>query len=213
MDWPTVKIFIPWFPESVWVLDCPESRWDNFGGANDWPNNYISLWKVDWEKDGNKVFYIREDKEKKLEFQIETEKNLVKYKVRVKKIKGELGSFCFKTLSPFFSSQERLTQNKIENGILINCSKLPIDDSANLSFLWSLGKTKNGLCIYKAFLDDAYFVISGPDDCVIGGNLWPPCTHLRGENSEIENEIEVKIMFFIGKFEDLKKEIKKFKKI
>jgi len=212
MDWPTVKIYVPWFPESVWILDCPESRWNNFGGANDWPYNNHSLWKTDWEKENNKIYYHRKEGEKELEFQMETERNLIKYKIKVKKIKGELGSFCLKTLSPFFSSQEGLTQNKIEKRNLISCSKLPIDDSGNLSFLWSLGKTENGLCIYKAFSDDSFVVISGPDNCSIGGNLWPPCTHLRGENTEIKDEIEVKILFFIGKFEELKREIKKLKK-
>jgi hypothetical protein len=72
---------------------------------------------------------------------------------------------------------------------LINCSRFPIDDSINLSFLWSLGKTENGFCIYKASFDDSFVVISGPDRCSIGGNLWPPCTHLRGENTEIEDEL------------------------
>jgi len=212
MEWPTVKIFVPWFPESVWVIDTPETRWENFGGANNWPGDDISLWKLNWEIDKDKIYYKRVDGNREVEFEMESEGNLVNYKVKVKKIKGYLGNFCLKTLSPFFSSQERLTQNRIENGKLINCSSLPIENSANLSFLWSIGEVENGICIYKGYLNDSFVVIFGPEGCKVGGNLWPPCTHLSGENTEIKNEIEAKILFFIGSFEQLKKEIKKILK-
>lgn len=212
MNWQTVKIFVPYFPYSVWVLDTPESRWGPFPGANDWPFNDSSFWKINWEKDGEIFYYNLSRDNKELRFEITSEKNLVKYRVKVRGIKGELGSFCLKTLSPFFSSQERLTQCKFKNGKLINCSKLPIEDSAHLSFLWSIGEIEDGVVIYRSYNNNAFVVLFGPPGSSAGGNLWPPCTHIRGKKTEIIHEAESAILFFIGSLSELKKEIRKVRK-
>jgi len=210
MDWQTVKIFVPYFPSSVWVLDTPESRWGPFPGANDWPFQNSSFWEVKWEKDGNVFYYNLSKDNKELRFEIMAEENLVKYKV--KGVEGQLGSFCLKTLSPFFSNQERLTQCKFKNGKLISCIKMPIEDSANLSFLWSVGEIEDGVVVYRCYDNDSFVVIFGPGGSSAGGNLWPPCTHIRGKDTKITDEMESAILFFIGSVDKLKKEIRRIRK-
>lgn len=212
MEWQTVKIFVPYFPYSVWILDTPESRWGPFPGANDWPLQNLSFWKVNWERDGDVFFYKLSKEDKELKFEIKSEKNLVRYKVKVKGVEGELGSFCLKTLSPFFSNQERLTQYKFKRGKLVSCTKIPMDESVNLSFFWSVGEIEDGVVIYRSYNCDAFIVIFGPLGSSAGGNLWVPCTHITGKGTKINEEMESIIAFFIGPLDELKKEIRKIRK-
>lgn len=208
-DQATVKVQVPWFPQSLWVLDCPEGRWEPFGGANDWPDGPRSEWHISWGSDGGqRVSYQRSRDGKQVEFEIWAEGALVRYRMTVKGVKGNLGSFCFKTLSPFFSSQERMTQYKWERGKLIPCSSLPISSSATVGFLWGLGDLKEGIVVHRSYDRDAYVVVFGQPGCTAGGNSWPPCTHLGGEVQQVTSEAEGAILFFMGSEEDMRNAVR-----
>lgn len=121
----TFMIFVPWFPESVWVLDCPEINWDEFGGAGSWPSRPKKNWYIDWKTENNNthISYIRRKSDKEIIFNAWTEGAAVKYRIETKNVSSQdLLSFCLKTLSPFFSSQERINQVKISGKIFCRFS-------------------------------------------------------------------------------------------
>ena len=225
LGWATFKIHVPWFPESVWAVDCPEGRFGPFGGANQWPYEKESEWKIDWkvEDGGRRISYAREKDGKKLNFEAWVEGASVEYRMSGENMEPlDLSSFCFKTFSPFFSSQERLTQHRLDGDTLVGSRTLPVNTLWPASFGWTLGPSEEpatsqftsgkplnpGAAIYTAYQGPAYLIFVGVPGVVAGGNGWPPCTHLGGPKRLVEKSGGGRIVFWIGPFEGVRKLLK-----
>jgi len=202
----TVSIHVPWFGRSVWVMDCPEGDWGPFGGASAWPTK-PEQYKLEWKiHSDQRLSYHRVKDGKMVAFEIWAEGPLVRYRVRAKGVRLNSLGFCTKTFSPFFSSQERLTQCRWGmHPSLIPSASLPIEPTATNSFHWSVGTTIDGMIIYRALRDgDAYVVYFGVDGTEGYGNGWPPCTHFQFAQRG-RDEAEAAILFFIGSEAELQK--------
>ncbi len=187
-DRATFSIFVPWFPESVWVLDCPESDWEEFGGANAWPHRPRGDWHVLWEAepDGSRIGYRRRRADKAVTFDAWVEGDEVRYRFELEGLAPvRAGSFCLKTFSPFFSSQERRTQARIEGGRAPRCCSLSIAPDASVSFAWSLGEVAPPARAAYVSYDGKGRVLFPEGRCVVSGNGWPPCTHFAPTDSPL----------------------------
>ena len=183
--WATFQIHVPWLPQSVWLLDCPETQFGPFGGANQWPFDDEALWRIDWkvQDGGRRISYDRRKDGKELRFEAWADGPAVEYRLGGRGLGPlDLASFCFKTFSPFFSSQERLTQNRIDTaGRCVRCRDLPVSAESQASLGWSVGDDlRPGAVVYRSFDGPAWMAFVGPPGVSGSGNGWPPCTHLRG---------------------------------
>ena len=195
----TFKIHVPWFPQSVWAVDCPEVRWGPFGGANDWPSKDEKEWKIDWkvENGGQRISYDRAQDGKKVHFEAWADGPAVQYKIDIEGLGTPDTAFCHKTLSPFFSSQERMTQNKLVDGKLVRCCDLPVSATWPGSFGWTVGSSELGAAIYKSYDGSAWVLLVREPGSSAGGNGWVPCTHLGGGKLN-----SAKIIFHVGSLDD-----------
>ncbi len=221
LNWATFKIHVPWFPQSVWAVDCPEVRFGPFGGANQWPYENESEWKIDWNvsEGGQRISYARERQRQKLSFEAWVDGAVVEYRISGENMGPlDLSSFCFKTFSPFFSSQERMTQNCLDNGKLVRSCNLPVSTQSPVSFGWSLGESPMhggqftsakpldpGAVIYKAYAGAAYLAFVGVSGLGGSGNGWVPCTHLGGPRQVVQKSGGGRIVFWIGPLEGAQK--------
>jgi formylglycine-generating enzyme required for sulfatase activity len=202
----SVRILVPWFPGGLWVLDCPEGHWGPFGGANAWPQESKRRWQIPWQQEGpGRVHYQRTRGQQAVEFDMWVEGPLVRYRVQVQGVKGTLGSFCLKTLSPFFSSQERWTQCKWQGNKLVPCCELPLEADSPTAFRWSLGEVEDGMAVFRAHDGPGYVVMFGPPGGGIMGNGWPHCSHLSWDGAPFSEEASSAILFFMGTGAELRK--------
>jgi len=211
----TFSIFVPWFPEGMWVLDCPEGDWEGFGGANSWPSRPRDEWLIPWKVEGvatnqhestrnaggqvsggsgiradscqfvatprcgTRISYLREKAGKKVFFEAWAEGHTVRWRFDLSGVTPvRAGSFCLKTLSPFFSSQERFTQVRIEGDRLTRCCELPLAPEPSASFFWSLGEVAPPARAGYVSYDGRGRVLFPEGDLIFSGNGWPPCTHV-----------------------------------
>jgi len=201
----TFKIFVPWFPQSMWAVDCPEVGYGPFGGANDWPYKDEKQWKIDWkvENGGRRISYSGEKDGKKLDFEAWADGPCVEYKISGEGLgKLNLAGFCSKTFSPFFSSQERVTQNRLTDGKLVRCLDLPVGKMYTGMFAWGVGDNLDpGAAIYRSYDGSAFLIFAGAPGCSASGNGWVPCTHLGG-NVRMAESGGGRIAFIVGSLED-----------
>jgi len=177
----TFAIYVPWFPEGLWVLDCPEGDWDEFGGANSWPSRPRDDWFIPWkvEGGGTRLTYLRERAGKRVFFEAWAEGHTVSWRFELDGVSPvRAGSFCLKTLSPFFSSQERWTQVRMEGDKLTRCCELPIAPASAASFGWSLGAVAPPARAGYVSYDGRGRMLFPEGSNVFSGNGWPPCTHV-----------------------------------
>ncbi|MBM4040351.1 MAG: formylglycine-generating enzyme family protein, partial [Planctomycetes bacterium] len=178
----TFAIYVPWFPEGMWVLDCPEGDWDEFGGANSWPSRPKADWLVPWkvEAGGTRISYLREHTGKRVFFEARAEGHTVRWRFELDGVSPvHAGSFCLKTLSPFFSSQERFTQVRIEGERLTRCCELPLAPEPSASFAWSLGEVAPPARAGCVSHDGRGRMLFPEGALIFSGNGWPHCTHMR----------------------------------
>lgn len=202
----TFTVIVPWLPESMWVLDCPESDWDVFGGANAWPSRPVEEYKVPWkvENDGGKISYERVAGNKRVYFEAWVDADTVRYRFEITGIPPvTTGSFCLKTLSPFFSSQERRTQALLTPVDPERCSDMPIDPTSAVSLAWIIGPTEPP--VRAAFIshDGRAKVLFPAIPCIASGNGWPHCVHIfpvdeSGNRKMIDKEYESSFQFQVG---------------
>ncbi len=179
--WPTLAIHVPWLPESVWALDCPEADWEIFGGANSWPQQSEEDWRVPWvvEGDGQVARYERHRGGKRALFEAWVDGDTVHYRFAVEGLAPVTpGSFCFKTFSPFFSSQERMSQVRLEGDRITRCCDLPLNPHSSQPFYWNLGEVPaSGRAAFLSPDGQARLLFpEGP--YTASGNSWVPCTHI-----------------------------------
>jgi hypothetical protein len=207
--WATFQIHVPWLPQSVWLLDCPETQFGPFGGANQWPFDDEALWRIDWkvEDGGRRISYDRRKDGKELRFEAWVDGASVEYRLSGRGLGPlDLASFCFKTFSPFFSSQERLTQNRLDAaGRCVRSCDLPISADSPVSLGWSVGEDlRPGAVVYRSFDGPAWMAFVGPAGVTGSGNGWPPCTHLRGPGRIVKDGATGggRIVFGMGPLEE-----------
>jgi len=181
-DWTTFCIYVPWFPESVWVLDCPETDWDIFGGANSWPHRPESDWKVAWQTrhDRSSVSYVREKQGKRVFFEAWAEKDTVRYRFEIANLEPvTAASFCLKCFSPFFSSQECMTQAIVGPQGITRCCSLPVNPETELGHSWNLGRINSSSQAAYISCDGRAKVLFPQGDYLVGGNSLYPCIHIH----------------------------------
>ncbi|MBS3764341.1 MAG: SUMF1/EgtB/PvdO family nonheme iron enzyme, partial [Planctomycetes bacterium] len=180
----TVRIEVPWFPESVWLFDVPEVDWGPFPGANSWPENPDAF--IDWEIscDGRHVAYNRRKGMSNIAFEAWVEDNTVYYRFETENLSGEkvhLDSICFKTISPFFSSQERMTQAVVIDGSPALIKNMPVQKNGP-PMVWSAAKVgaENTCGLLRSYDGTAWVAQVGKPPCGVHGNGSIPCMHLAG---------------------------------
>jgi len=206
----TLQINVPWFPGSVWMMDAPEGDWGPFLGANAWPADKGGF--IDWDvsPDGCRAGYDRRHGSSRVRFEAWSEGFTVYYRYHLENLSGDhvkLGALCLKTISPFFSSQERTTQGVVVGGKLKMVSSMPLV-GGGAPFWWHAAeqeKRNNNCGIIRSYDGTAYMANVGKPHCTVAGNGSIPCMHLA-DRPDVDGE-GGKMVFFIGSFEDLKREL------
>ncbi len=224
LETTTLEVRVPWFPESVWTLDVPETGYGPFIGANMWfPGDPQTT--VDWvvAPDGQRASYVREQGDQRIACTAWVENgHTVRFRIDTRNIandSGMMGHVCMKTISPFFSSQEQMSQGIILNGAFVRVADgpqgfragggYPMDGERDLqTFYWSvpgsLPAVNHG--VLRSYDGTAFVARVGPGPCRVWGNSSIPCTHLVAVGRPQNNE--GKVVFFIGKAEELERIIK-----
>lgn len=203
----TLKINVPWFPASVWLMDVPEANWGPFLGANAWPEQTgFITWRV--SKDGQHASYAMQKGEQRLRFDAWVIGYTVLFQFQSSALTGtSLNSLCLKTISPFFSSQERITQGVVVNGQLRMVSQMPLGAASTAPFSWSASETGPDTTggIIRSYDGTAFMAYVGKGPATVGGNGSIPCMHLgNGLNADGGGG---KLIFFIGTFDALKQQM------
>ena len=215
----TLEVRVPWFPESVWLIDVPETRFGPFPGANMWPAPGTAV-QWDISPDGQRAAYVREKGEQRFAFTAQVDGNSVRFAFDTRNIPGStsiLPHVCMKTISPFFSSQERMTQGVLSGGKLLRVADMPVGFQPNRTgllrpearqpFYWALDNAVPAgnhavLCSHDG---TAFVARVGPGLCRAWGNSSIPCTHLVPlEATPVQSG---RVVFFIGPPEELAKQI------
>ncbi|MCY3020547.1 MAG: SUMF1/EgtB/PvdO family nonheme iron enzyme, partial [Planctomycetota bacterium] len=208
----TFKIRPPWFPEGMWAVDIPEGHWGPFPGANDWPFQPEEVWRTPWQvnADHTRLEYSRAHGDQALTVTVTAEGDLVRCRIVPRNIGAvNLGSVCIKNLSPQFSSQERLTQHRIEGDRLVPISSLPFDPHTAAALGWSAGAClPHGALVMRALEGSAFVVVLGAQGCGALGNGWPHCVHLVGAPMLCDGPCEIRLLFAISGEADLIRRVK-----
>jgi len=217
----TLEVRVPWFPESVWLLDVPETTFAPFAGANRWPQPGT---EVQWDvaPDGQRAGYVREQGPSRLAFEARVEGNSVRFDFETRNVSNAFAiaqHVCMKTISPFFSSQERMTQGIIYGGEFLPVSGMPVPEhftwdvktgtavKSRQPFFWTVESflpPVNHL-VLRSHDGSAFVARVGSGPCRAWGNSSIPCTHLVPVHWPSANE--GRVIFFVGPLEDLEKEI------
>jgi hypothetical protein len=109
--------------------------------------------------------------------------------------------------SPFFGSQERMTQNRLQDGRLARCCDRPLGDTP-ASFGWTAGPDLElGAVVYRSYDGGAFLAYVGPPGCASWGNGWVPCTHLFQPPQDVHVGTG-RIVFHVGTLEELRSYLK-----
>lgn len=206
-DWPTFAIEVPWFPHSLWVADIPEGHWGPFGGANDWPRRPEDEWRTAWQvcEDATCLRYLKTQGDSSLEVSVVADGDEVRLLVVPRNIgRISLGTVCIKTFSPFFSSQERLSQCRIRGDSLVRACDMPLPGVLAASFGWSVGEDlPHGAVVMRSYDGSAFVALVGAEGADCWGNGWPHCTHLRGDAMDTDGPAEIRMIFAVSSLTDL----------
>jgi formylglycine-generating enzyme required for sulfatase activity len=219
METTTLEVRVPWFPDSVWLIDVPETTFGPFIGANRWPAPGTT---VQWEisPDGQRAAYVREKGKQRFAFEARAEGNSVRFAFETRNIEGGtriLPGVCLKTLSPFFSSQERMTQGIVQEGKFLRVADMPVGFRPNWEgdllvkdrqpFLWAVDRAMpaGNHAVLRSYDGSAFVARVGSGPCRKWGNSSIPCTHLVPvDASPVQNG---RVIFFIGPLEELEKDL------
>lgn len=186
-EWASVLIEVPWFPESIWVLDCPEGTWSGFGGANAWPGEPRKEWLIPWKVrvENNGVTYLRERGEQSQVIEVWVDGATVHYRYWTSHIEANPASFCFKSFSPFFTSQERRLQCVLDGERVIPCDTMPLQSGAAMGWpgadhlSWTVGEVKPPSRFALMSFNGKGRIILPERTQRVGGNGFYPCIHVN----------------------------------
>ncbi|MBM4019355.1 MAG: formylglycine-generating enzyme family protein [Planctomycetes bacterium] len=216
----TLEIRVPWFPESLWLLDVPETPFGPFLGANRWPAAGTA---VQWDitPDGQRAAYVREKGEQRFAFEARVEGNRVRFRFDTRNIplsQEILQHCCLKTISPFFSNQERMVQGVlVEGGKMLRVADMPVGFRPNAAgplrldarqpFYWAVDSAAPvaNHAVLRSYDGTAFVARVGPASCRAWGNSSIPCTHLV--NHKPSDVKQGQVIFFIGLASQLAKEL------
>ena len=215
----TLAVRVPWFPASVWLIDVPESSFGPFIGANMWPEPGTAVqWDV--SPDGQRAAYVREDGEQRLAFEARVEGNTVRFVFDTRNVgnaHSPLNSVCMKTISPFFSSQERMTQGIVHEGKLLRVADMPVGDRPGWKgdmlvehrtpFYWAVDAAAPPAnhAVLRSYDGAAFVARVGSVPCRVWGNGSIPCTHLMPVRRPPVQD--GRVIFFIGPLAELAPEL------
>ena len=215
----TLEIRVPWFPESVWLIDVPECGVGGFVGANHWPEPGTEV-RWDVAPDGQRAAYVREKGDQRIAFEAQVESNSVRFAFDTRHIPDAcriLASVCLKTISPYFSSQERMAQGVVREGKLLRVADMPAGPPSHTNgavrgedrapFLWKVDKTApaGNHAVLRSYDGTAFVARVGPCPCSVWGNGSIPCTHVMPLATPPAQT--GRVIFFIGPLRDLAKEL------
>ncbi|MFC1463101.1 formylglycine-generating enzyme family protein [Verrucomicrobiota bacterium] len=215
----TLEVRVPWFPESVWLIDVPETKFGPFIGANMWPEPGTT---VQWDvaSDGQRAAYVREKGEQRFAFEAWVDGNSLRFAFATRNVErgGHIvPNVCMKTISPFFSSQERMTQGIVDDGKFLRVADMSVGfrphwredlrKEDRTPFLWSVEKTApvTNHAVLRSYDGTAFVARVGPGPCRVWGNSSIPCTHLAPEGRPMPQT--GRVIFFIGPLSELAKEL------
>jgi formylglycine-generating enzyme required for sulfatase activity len=183
-DHATVLIEVPWFPQSLWVLDCPEETWGDFGGANAWPHQPREKWLIPWtmRADKNSVIYTRKQDERSQVIEVWAEGTTLHYRYQTSHLEAIKSSFCFKSFSPFFTSQEQRVQCVLEDGRLNACDTMPRQNTTGINNGWSVGEVKPPARCALVSFDGKGRILLPERTQQVGGNGFYPCIHVTADD-------------------------------
>jgi len=220
LETSTLEVRVPWFPESVWTLDVPETSYGRFPGANSWVSGNPDA-TVDWvvTADGQRASYVRELGEQRIACAAwVTNGNTVVFRLDARNIEdadGMIRHVCMKTISPFFSSQEQMSQGIILNDAFMRVADRPqgfrpgdrrfLEDGERdlQTFFWSVHNSLPAVNhgVLRSYDGTAFVARVGPGRCRVWGNSSIPCMHLVGVGRPQRKE--GKVVFFIGEAAEL----------
>jgi len=216
METSSLEIRVPWFPESVWVIDLPEATIGPFIGANRWPEPGSQVqWNV--APDGQHASYVREKGPQRVALDAWVEGNTVRFQFDCRQVSITMYDVCMKTLSPFFSSQERMTQGVVRDSEFLRVADMPVGfhpwhkerltAKSRTPFFWAVDQavSPGHHGILRSYDGSAFVARVGPEPCYVWGNSSIPCLHLPPIKNEREHA--GRVIFFVGPLEDLEKQM------
>ncbi len=208
----TLEVRVPWFPESVWLIDLPEATIGPFVGANHWPEpGSVVAWQV--SPDGRCASYVREQGKQRVSLTAQVEGPSVRFAFDCRGVAVTMYDVCMKTISPFFSSQERLAQGVLRAGQWWRVADMPVGfkpwRSTRLSiadrtpFFWAVDEAVplGNHAILRSYDGTAFVVREGSVPCQPWGNSSIPCTHLAPLQDFREQG--GRVTFFLGTLAEL----------
>jgi formylglycine-generating enzyme required for sulfatase activity len=212
----TLEMHVPWFPESIWLIDLPEATVGPFPGANHWPEPGTA---VTWKEtpDGQCASYVREKGTQRVALEAWVDGNSVRFAFDCHNVSVTMYDVCMKTISPFFSSQERMVQGVVRDGNWLRVADMPVGFKPWRSvplrvedrtpFFWAVDDAVplGNHAILRSFDGTAFVARVGSVQCQPWGNSSIPCTHLAPLLSQAEQG--GRVIFFVGSQEELAKEI------
>ncbi|MFZ4396514.1 MAG: formylglycine-generating enzyme family protein [Kiritimatiellia bacterium] len=214
----TLEMHVPWFPESIWLIDLPEATVGPFVGANHWPEPGSTVtWSV--TPDGQRASYVREKGSQRVALEAWVESNSVRFAFNCRNVSVTVYDVCMKTISPFFSSQERMAQGVVRDGQWLRVADMPVGfkpwrrDRVRMEdrtpFFWAVDASvpMGNHAILRSFDGTAYVARVGAVPCQPWGNSSIPCMHLAPEQTRTEQG--GRVIFFVGPLEELIRELQK----
>jgi len=217
----TLEVRVPWFPESVWLLDVPETRYESFVGANRWPEEGTEVrWNV--APDGQRAGYVREQGGRRLAFDARVEGDCVRFSFSARNIPDIdriIQSVCMKTISPFFSSQERVTQGIVYGRDFFRVADMPVTGRSHLDektgmivesrqpYFWTLDHFLPPVnhVVLRSYGGEAFVARADTGPCRAWGNGSIPCAHLVQVGRQTRQT--GRVIFLVGSQEELAAEL------
>jgi formylglycine-generating enzyme required for sulfatase activity len=187
----TLEIHVPWFPGSVWLIDVPEAAFGPFIGANYWPQPGTEVsWTI--TPDGQRASYVREKGQQRIAFEAQVASNTVTFAFQNRNISDGymLYDICMKTISPFFSSQERQVQGLIQDGQFCRVADMPVgfrpgrsaplraEERATMFWAVDNQRSAGNHGLLRSYDGTAFVARTGNDPTYVWGNSSIPCLHL-----------------------------------
>ena len=214
----TLEVRVPWFPESVWLIDLPEATIGPFVGANHWPEPGSEV-KWDVTPDGQRAAYVREKGRQRVALEARVDGNSVRFSFDCRNVSVTVYDVCAKTISPFFSSQERMAQGVVREGRWLRVADMPVGfrpwrrepvrAEDRTPFFWAVDEAvpPGNHAVLRSYDGTAFVARSGSVPCQPWGNSSIPCLHLAP--TETPKVPGGRIIFFIGSLEELAKDLEK----
>jgi hypothetical protein len=164
---------------------------------------------------------VREEGDQRIAFEARVDGNSVRYAFDTRNIPDTehlLEHVCLKTISPFFSSQERMSQGILTaDGRMLRVAEMPVGFRPNAAgpllpqarqpFYWAVdsGAPAANHAVLRSYDGTAFVARVGRGLCWVWGNSSIPCAHLVHHESPDTQDGQV--IFFVGSAAELAKQL------